>query len=149
VVGVAVFEQRDRRVTVINANRTPIERTLGVDLIYYSSRFNAYVLVQYKRMRHADDDDGSRWHFRPDNQFEAEIARMRTLVEERAEDVGPYEFRMDERCCFLKICPSVVAYPFSRDLISGIYLPLAYWDCLVAAGALAGHRGAPFSHTRT
>jgi hypothetical protein len=137
----ARFERRGRRVTVINVNRTPIERTLGVDLIYYTSTFNGYVLVQYKRMEHADDDDDERWRFRPDNQFEDELARMRTLVESEASDVEPNDFRLDERCCYLKFCRSVTPQPFSRDLISGIYVPLAYWDCLVKAEALRGPRG--------
>ena len=141
VVGMTRFERRGRRVTVINVNRTPIERTLGVDLIYYTSTFDSYVLVQYKRMQHADEDADERWHFRPDNQFDEEIVRMRTLIEAQAEDITPNEFRLDERCCYLKLCRSITQQPFSRDLISGIYIPLAYWDCLVTAGALRGPRG--------
>lgn len=35
---------------VMNANRTPVERTLGVDLVYWNEQERAFVLVQYKKM---------------------------------------------------------------------------------------------------
>ena len=66
---------------------------------------------------------------------------MRTLVEAKAEDIRPNDNRLAERCCYLKLCRSLTPQPFSKELISGIYLPLAYWDCLVRADALHGPRG--------
>jgi hypothetical protein len=52
VAGVSTFELGDRRLQVVYANRNELERTLGVDLIYVNSRFNSFVLVQYKLMHH-------------------------------------------------------------------------------------------------
>ncbi|MDQ3858320.1 MAG: hypothetical protein M3327_07745 [Actinomycetota bacterium] len=65
------------------------------------------------------------------SRFESEIARTRTLVEEQAGDVAHDEFRMDERCCYLKICPSFVAQPLferphQRDLPAPCLLGLPH-----------------------
>ena len=100
-----------------------------------------YVLVQYKRMHHARDDADERWHFRPDDQFELQLARMRTLIEEQAPEANPNDFRLDERCCYLKFCRSITQQPFSKDLISGIYIPFSYWNFLASSGALRRPRG--------
>jgi hypothetical protein len=53
----------------------------------------------------------------------------------------PAEFRLDERCCFVKLCTRKTVQPFSEGLMAGFYLPLAYWNCLGRAGALIGPRG--------
>jgi hypothetical protein len=146
VVGISRFERRDRRVTVINVNRSGIEKSLGVDLIYYSSHHRAYVIVQYKRMEKGTDKD---WTFRPDAQLDDELARVRALVP--ASDVvsSPAEYRLDPACGYLKICSRIVADPFSDALMPGIYLPLAYWDVLAASGSLTGPRaGRLLTHER-
>jgi hypothetical protein len=44
-VGVAEFVRDGDRLWTINVNRTPVERSLGVDLIYNAHAFDAYVLV--------------------------------------------------------------------------------------------------------
>lgn len=63
--GVSVFEQGGKRLEVHYANRNALERTLGVDLIYYNEEFQLFVLVQYKLMR----KERSVVLYRPDNQL--------------------------------------------------------------------------------
>ena len=46
-----------------NVNSTPLERVLGVDLIYRHLDSDTFVLVQYKRMRR--NDAGSPMAIRP------------------------------------------------------------------------------------
>ncbi len=136
--GFARFESRGRRVTVINVNRSGIEKALGVDLIYYTQKYDAYVLVQYKRR---DNDSDDRWVYRPDSRFDRQLERMRRLVEDDSEPSLPHQYRLDERCCFLKFCVPTVPQAFTADLIKGAYVPLAYWDCLASSGALEGKQG--------
>jgi hypothetical protein len=50
IVGSVVLSDGKEYLTILNCNRQPLERTLGVDLIYYSHRFDSFILVQYKRM---------------------------------------------------------------------------------------------------
>ena len=71
-VGSVEFTSGGRSLTVINVNRNAIEKTLGVDLIYYHEFFHAFVLVQYKRMHKA----GAGWLYRPDGNHDGEVERM-------------------------------------------------------------------------
>lgn len=136
--GFARFESRGRRVTVINVNRAGIEKAIGVDLIYYTQKYDAYVLVQYKRR---ESDPEELWVYRPDGHFDDQLERMRRLVEDDTEPDHPHQYRLDERCCFLKFCVPTLPEAFTTDLIKGAYLPLAYWDCLARSGALEGKQG--------
>jgi hypothetical protein len=138
VVGVARFEERGRRVTIVNANRTPIENTLGCDLIYYIHDYDAYVLVQYKRLTKAAHG----WEFRPDSDanFAEELNRMRAIAAPAKVRDDPEHYRMGENFCFIKFCRPVVSEPFSGELSSGMYLPLDYFDRLVKADRLKGPR---------
>lgn len=137
-VGMTRFESNGRRLTVINVNRTGIEHAIGVDLIYYSQDYDAYVVVQYKRRELAT---GERWQFRPDGRFDDELRRMRGLVRTEKDVRRPYEYRLDENCGFLKLCAPTTPDAFSTELVNGVYLPLAYWDVLERSGAATGPQG--------
>lgn len=139
VIGVAEFRDRGRRVTVVNANRTLIENTVGCDLIYYTHDYDAYVLVQYKRLAKATKG----WEFRPDSDanFEEELKRMRDIAGPANVKDDPEHYRMGENFCFVKFCKPSTSEPFSGELSSGIYLPLDYFDSLTKADRLKGPRG--------
>ncbi len=142
LVGIVQFEQGDRRLTVVNANRTDIEKNLGVDLLYYSHNYEAYVLVQYKRLRKSDET----WEFRPsqDRNFEGELQRMREIAEPGEDDGDPDEHRLGENFCFVKFCKpstSATARTAKGELSGGMYLPLDYLDKLLATDRLEGPRG--------
>jgi hypothetical protein len=137
-VGTVEFVRNGDRLTVINVNRAPIERALGVDLIYYTHRFDAYVLVQYKRMTRETGRDAI---YRPDEQLERELARMRTLALDQDAPQEPKHDRLDEHCCYLKLCPPVARDLPVGDLVKGIYLPLAYWDLIAVSPEARGVRG--------
>jgi hypothetical protein len=139
VVGVVRFSDGHRRATIINVNRAGVEHALGVDLVYYSLDHDAYVVVQYKRMERGSG--GDQWSFRPDEQFNAELDRMRSLVPPADAPPTPTEYRLDDHCTYLKICRRATRQPFADSLMPGIYLPLAYWDLLESSGALRGPRG--------
>jgi hypothetical protein len=137
-VGWAEFERDGDHLWTINVNRSPVERSLGVDLIYYTHVFNAYVLVQYKRMERESGRDAV---FRPSDTFEEELARMRALVLDDAEPSAPADFRLDARCCYLKLCPAVAKEVPVGSLVGGMYIPLAYWDLLAGSADVLGPRG--------
>ncbi len=122
-------------------NRTKIEQTLGVDLLYYIRDYNAYVLVQYKRLRKASKD----WEFRPsaDGSFSAELARMRAIAEPCSDQGDPEDHRLGDNFCFIKLCKPTtrLAAAPSGELSAGMYLPLDYFEKLVATGRLSGPRG--------
>jgi hypothetical protein len=137
----AVFESRTCRLTVLLANRQPLEEQTGTDLVYFNERFRSFVMVQYKAMERANDESFFRL---PDAQLEAEIQRMRALQDDLAKCVvGPAkdEYRLTDNPFFLKLCPRIVFNPDDAGLIPGMYLPLGYWDRLSADPSLVGPRG--------
>ncbi len=142
--GVVTFERDSERLQVMNVHRTPLERVLGVDLLYFHHAFGSYVFVQYKRMS-GPTNDTDRPFFRPSGpQYEAELARMHTA------DLATFwngpviqceDYRLWSHAFFLKLCsPSLEKTP-PEQLVAGMYFPLDYWDTLVASPFVVGRRG--------
>ena len=143
--GAKVFENPDNpsiRMTVIMANRMPLEQQTGADLIYYNEAYRCFVMVQYKAMERDNDEAEFRWQ--DGDQFTKEVERMEALLTKlRAIPSGndPDGFRFSQNPFFLKFCPRVVFNPDDGGLFKGIYLPLDLWNRLDAAGELKGKRG--------
>lgn len=77
ITGRAVFSKHDERLVIYTANKLPLEKMLGVDLIYINETRGNVVMVQYKMLKEDKGENGSQdWLFRPDKQLRAEIARM-------------------------------------------------------------------------
>lgn len=130
------------RLTVIMANRLPLEQQTGADLIYFNEVYRSFVMVQYKAMEKRDDETEFRWQAK--GQFCDEIARMETLLADlRKLPSGnhPDGFRFNDNPFFLKFCPRVVFNPDDKGLFKGIYLPLDLWKRADAAGHFNGERG--------
>lgn len=103
VTGRAVFEKRDERLVIYTANKLPLEKMLGVDLIYINDTRGNIIMVQYKMLVESKQDDESRdWLFRPDSQLYEEIARMqlpafkRTITDYRL-NRNPFFFKFVKR----------------------------------------------------
>lgn len=138
--GAVRFMKGNERLTVINVNRQPLERTTGADLIYINETRASFVLVQYKSFRNEKPDGTSRLVYRPDAQLAAELERMRKIKPgKRDGTLGTY--RLHRGCCYLKICKPVVRVDHPVDeLVTGMYLPLDYYDELVASDDVKGPR---------
>ena len=80
LTGRAVFQRRDERLVIYTANKLPLEKMLGVDLIYVNETRGNIVMVQYKMLEESRSSGETDWQFRPDKQLRAEIARMRLPV---------------------------------------------------------------------
>lgn len=127
--------QARRQVTVMYADKERAEQVLGTDLIYYRTERPGYVVVQYKRMRHYHRDTKARWRYRPDEQMEKEIQRMRSLVVSPiAKDAD--EWRLTPDPFFFKLVPDLRARPPEHRLSEGIYLPLGYLEVLLMSPTL-------------
>ncbi|WP_300335150.1 hypothetical protein [Accumulibacter sp.] len=142
----AVFESDSERLTVILANRLPLEEQTGTDLIYYNETFQSFVMVQYKAMEREDDDKGNMTAgFRlPNHQLAEEITRMDALLAElKACEVNTAHdgFRLTDNPFFLKLCPRLVFNPDNIGLVPGMYLPLNYWKLIEQHPGIKGPRG--------
>ena len=65
------------RVTIIMANRQPLEQQTGADLIYFNEKYRSFVMVQYKAMERKGGEDRFRWN--AGDQFTEELTRMNRL----------------------------------------------------------------------
>lgn len=137
VCGEAVsFASDHTRLTLVVANRRPLEETTGADLIYFNETHRSFVMVQYKAM-----DDGV---YRPNQQFEDELERMRslrTMLELHSAGSKIGDFRLNHDPFFLKFCPRIVLNPHDTGRTKGMYLPLEYWDRLSRDPQILGPRG--------
>jgi hypothetical protein len=138
----AVFESNTERLTVVLANRLPLEEQTGTDLVYFNETYNSFVMVQYKAMDR-DDEEGALFRL-PSTQLNEEIQRMDKLLK-ILHSCPPNNhrdgFRLNENPFFLKLCPRIVFQPDDVSLVPGMYLPLDYWKVLAIHPSLKGPRG--------
>ena len=130
------------RLTVIMANRLPLEQQTGADLIYFNEAYRCFVMVQYKAMEKRGEEAEFRWQAK--DQFSDEIDRMETILEELKKvpsNSHPDGYRFTDNPFFLKFCPRVVFNPDDKGLFKGIYLPLDLWKLADTAGRFIGKRG--------
>lgn len=146
--GAAVFESEEtsERLTVILANRLPLEEQTGTDLIYFNETYQSFVMVQYKAMEREDRRDGpAQAVYRlPDAQLKEEIDRMDTVLgalKACAPNTDIGGFRLAENPFFLKLCPRLVFNPDDVGLVPGMYLPLDYWKLLENDPGIKGPKG--------
>ncbi|MBY5747439.1 hypothetical protein HFO28_28245 [Rhizobium leguminosarum] len=130
------------RVTVIMANRLPLEQQTGADLIYFNEKYRSFVMVQYKALEKGDEEHEFRWQ--DGDQFCGEVERMDLLLEELGKnepDSDPDGFRFSSNPFFLKFCSRIVFNPDDRGMFPGIYLPHGLWKALATSSRLKGPRG--------
>jgi hypothetical protein len=137
----AVFEGHGTRLTVLLANRLPLEELTGTDLIYFNETLRSFVMVQYKAME--DENDGAVFRL-PDAQLERELTRMNATLDELGKHPPTWslsDFRLTDNPFFLKLCPRIVFDPNSTSLVPGMYIPLDYWKLLSEDPGIEGPRG--------
>jgi len=137
----AVFKGDSERLTVILANRQPLEKLLGTDLIYFSETYKSFVMVQYKAM---EEEEGGECFRLPNQQLAEEISRMdKVLAELKKCDSNDicHGFRLNDNPFFLKLCYRTVFEPDNIGLFPGMYIPIDYWRILANDPAIIGPRG--------
>lgn len=136
ITGRAVFEKGSERLEIFTANRRPLEKVFGVDLIYVNITRQNIVMVQYKMLEpHKPGDEDTDWIYRPDANLDSEIKRMRKFGQQHPP--GPYEYRLNPQVFYLKFV--------KRDgalRSAGIVLPIDHFEQVRADPSCKGPRGA-------
>ncbi|MER8646706.1 hypothetical protein [Mesorhizobium sp. M1252] len=130
------------RVTIVMANRLPLEQQTGADLIYFNEKYRSFVMVQYKALEKGKEELEFRWL--DGDQFSGEMERMDHLLDEISQieaDMNPDGFRFSSNPFFLKFCSRIVFNPDDRGMFPGMYLPHGLWKALAASERLKGPRG--------
>ena len=129
---ISTFSSADENsLTVINANRQSMERTLGADLVYWNHKYRAFVIVQYKRMR-PSQSTGQDATYYPDSdrhlgkQF-MQMKKLETIEPESPSSQGNY--RLGREFCFLKVCKPILEFK-RPSLSAGKYMSIELWSLL-------------------
>lgn len=141
----AVFSLRARKLEVFNVNRTSVEASLGVDLLYWNEALDAWTLTQYKSMERGESENQESAVYRPDATFAKELERMQRFRADypdafRTAD-GSAAYRLDGDGFFFKLCTRVQLEVLSESLLPGLYLPREYVETLLVDSTTAGPRG--------
>lgn len=133
------------RLTIVHANRQPLETTLGVDLVYYHHRFDSFVLVQYKRMSRKRSEEPA---YRPllDKSHNKELLRMtnmlKTLRVKKSQNHSYESYRLSRSPFYFKVCEPVTKDALDEKMIAGMYIPLSLWKRILKDESSRGTRGA-------
>lgn len=136
ITGRAVFEKGRERLEVFTANRRPLEKIFGVDLIYLNTTRQNIVMVQYKMLESDKRKDrDTDWVYRLDANLDSEIKRMRKFGKQHLP--GPYEYRLNPQVFYLKFVKRGGALGNA-----GIIVPIDHFERLRADPSCKGPRGA-------
>jgi hypothetical protein len=81
ITGRAIFERGVERLEIYTANRRPLERVFGVDLIYLNVARQNLVMLQYKMLEPVRNEaEATDWIYRPDAKLTDELRRMRRFA---------------------------------------------------------------------
>jgi hypothetical protein len=139
IAGRSVFIQGHRQLEVFYGNRNALEKTLGVDLIYYNEEFELFALVQYKMMK----KDGDKAIYRPDQNLPGELQRMDEFVEQYAFEYEMRchsDFRLNPDGFLIKLVPNEGLRPASGELVQGMYLTREYVKFLLGPNGPRGDK---------
>ncbi len=100
ITGRAVFQNGGDFLEIITANRRPLERVFGVDLIYLNAVKRNVVMVQYKMLESDSNGHKTDWIYRPDDQLTAELTRMKRFSQMHSP--GPLEYRINPQVFYLR-----------------------------------------------
>ena len=132
VTGRAVFQKGDERLVIYTANKLPLEKMLGVDLVYINETRGNVVMVQYKMLEEDKKAKGD-WYFRPDKQLRDEIARMKIP----AIQVAASDYRLSRDPFFFKFVKRKIV----DDSHQSFLVSLDHLNHILASPAAKGPKG--------
>lgn len=140
VQGAVEFMKENQKITLMNINRQPLEKTLGVDLLIYHHTYKSYIMIQYKRMVKEND----LYIYRPnDSTYDSEIKRMIDFTQELSYHANDSieNYRLNNELFYFKLCPARIENLNSNKMVSGMYLPLKLWNITLADKSTDGPKG--------
>lgn len=145
ITGVVEFESRDGdKLTVINANRKPMEKAMGVDLIYFHRRFASFVMIQYKMMEQRSELHKS-YYYNPNQKSHDEelkrLIKLRGLINKENSPSDLAGYRFSSCSLFFKLCKKIELRMDDHSLAPGMYIPLDQWELLLKDETTLGEKG--------
>lgn len=138
--GAVEFVKENQKITLMNVNRQPLEKTLGVDLLIYHHTYKSYIMIQYKRMI----KENEQYIYRPSNSsYDSEIkrmndfnARLNSITNDTIEN-----YRLNNELFYFKLCPARIENFNLNKMVSGMYIPLKLWRIILEDKITDGPKG--------
>lgn len=145
ISGVVEFQNREgEKLLVINANRKPTEHALGVDLIYFHRRYEAFTFVQYKMME-KQGKNFSEFYYNPSQKsHKEELERMNALqasLDQESLSKTLEDYRISRCPIFFKLCKKLRLKMDDTSIAAGAYIPLDHWHILLKDPSTKGPKG--------
>ena len=144
----ATFSEGPRSMYVWTVDKGNIEHFAGIDLVILNRDYNSLLLIQYKCMEHEGAGSNRQWRYRPDSQFNIEIARMervRALIKERATaSLRMEDIRLNRSALYFKFCKRLPLSQQDGELADGMFMSLSGTKALLKSAIGQGPKGGPF-----
>ncbi|HLP55061.1 MAG TPA: hypothetical protein VK151_08535 [Fluviicola sp.] len=141
--GIVEFENsRREKLLVINANRKPLEKAYGIDLIYFHRQHQAFTFVQYKMMD--SHGDGSAYYNPSESSHDKELHRMQSLqkfLDQAKKSATLMDYRLSGCPIFFKVCKKLQLHQNDGSIAMGAYIPLDQWNLLLNDDSTLGPKG--------
>jgi hypothetical protein len=118
---------------------------MGVDLIYFHRKYEAFTLIQYKMMDTAYEGDSRNIYYNPNEKSHVrEYKRMQELFnllqqDEKSDKLN--EYRFCECPIFFKLCKRLQFKSEETSIAPGAYVPLTQWNILLTDLSTLGPKG--------
>ncbi len=138
--GAVEFEKENQKITIMNVNRQPLEKTMGVDLLIYHHTFQSYIFIQYKRMTKEKDIYVYRL---TDSSYLSELKRMKDFksILNTYSSESLKNYRLNNELFYFKLCPARIENLNTNRMVSGMYVPLELWEILLKDNSTNGPKG--------
>lgn len=144
ITGTVEFEDSyGDKLLVINANRKPLERATGVDLVYFHRKYEAFTMVQYKMMDNVDSK--SNQYYNPkqkshDDELER-MCQLQSLLNKESKGSCLNEYRFSDCPIFFKLCKKLQLKGDDGGIAPGAYITLDQWKLLLEDESTKGKNG--------
>lgn len=137
-------DEREHSVRVLVTDQTDLETVLGTDLIVYSTLYDNFLLLQYKRM----EKDENRWSYAvsPSSNLHQQLGQMmrfqaRAKQSKAKVAPSPWNYRLNEDPCYFKFCEQFRPNAEDASLIPGITMSAVHLGEFLNLPEAQGKRG--------
>ncbi|SDP10421.1 hypothetical protein SAMN05428975_0317 [Mucilaginibacter sp. OK268] len=145
ITGLVEFESEDgEKLTVINANRKPLEKAMGIDLIYFHRKYESFVMVQYKMMDQRSEEHTGLYFNPNQGSHDEELKRLKSLktnIAAQTKGSGLTAYRFSDCALFFKLCKKFEMKWDDDSVAPGMYIPLDQWELLLTDDSTLGRAG--------
>ena len=120
--GKAIFQHQNQFLEIYTANKRPLEKVFGVDLVYINLTKKNTVMIQYKMLEPLKEEYDTDWIYRPNDQLAKELKRMRKFSNPEF-DIQDTTYRFNDNIFYLKFVKRDGAI---ND--GGVMLPLRHYE---------------------